>query len=85
VVRTGIDPAELVAAAGQRMTRYEQVVLDAFGGSKEQVEAVLRSALYEAAGDKTPEARKKSWHRTIRSMQEKGLIEQTACGVWGLK
>ena len=85
VVRPGIDPAEIVAAAGQRMTRYEQAVLDAFGGSKEQTEGVLRDALYAALDGKSAGAKRQTWWRTIRSMQEKGLLEQTAHGIWGVK
>lgn len=85
VVRPGIDPAGLVAAAGQRMTRYEQAILDAFGGSKEQVEAVLRAALYDLMDGKSAASKRQAWGRTIKTMQEKGLIEATANGVWGLK
>jgi hypothetical protein len=85
VVRPGIDPAEIIASAGERMTRYEQAILDAFGGSKEQPESALRDAFYASVGDKNQNAKRQAWWRTIKSMQEKGLIEQTARGVWGAK
>ena len=85
VVRPGIDPSEIIASAGERITRYEWAILDAFSGSKEQPEAALRDALYSKMPDQSQGARRQAWHRTIKSMQEKGLIEQTARGVWGAK
>lgn len=85
VVRPGIDPSEIIASAGERITRYERAILDAFSGSKEQPEAALRDALYSKMPDQSQGARRQAWHRTIKSMQEKGLIEQTARGVWGVK
>lgn len=85
VVRPGIDPSEIIASAGERITRYERAILDAFGGSKEQPEAALRDALYSSIDGKNPNAKRQAWWRTIRSMQEKGLVEQTARGVWGVK
>ena len=85
VVRPGIDPSEIIASAGERITRYERAIMDAFGGSKEQPEAALRDALYSKMDGQSQGARRQAWHRTIKSMQEKGLIEQTARGVWGAK
>lgn len=85
VVRPGIDPSEIIASAGERITRYERAVLDAFNGSKEQPEAALRDALYSTMPDQNQNTRRQAWYRTLKSMQEKGLLEQTARGIWGVK
>lgn len=81
-----VDIDALVATSGARESVYEKAVLGAFGTSKEQHEGVLRAAVYDAAGDEAgASAKRVAFHRVMRALQQKGRIEATAKGVWGLK
>jgi Fur family ferric uptake transcriptional regulator len=68
-----VAPAEAPAAAGMRLTRQRQILLDLIDKTGQHLDA---ESLYQMARDKDPKLNRVTVYRTLKLLKEGGLVDE---------